>query len=543
LDRFVSVGKRVRPLVPDLVGTALAVAFAWPLLLYPFGRDQGLYHYVGREWFRGLVPYRDLMEQKTPLIYFLYGLVHAVFGEHYYSIRIFELAFVLVLGWMLARLAAPRGHEPLPGLRGACALALAMAYVGLFRFWDTGQCEIWAVGLALASLTVVERRGSSIPWLIVAGALGGLAILGKPTAILFDLVAAGVAVEHALRRATAERRASAAATATMGYFVGLACVLVASVVYFAAQHALADAYDVLVRCNAYYLRNEAGVHTASETGSAILWGFGAYRPIALVPPIVVACGVIAGIRARSWQLLRRYVILCAIGVAAIGGIAAQRKFFIYHWPAYVSLAAVAFAFATDDVARWLASRVRGARHEVVVVGAMAVFVVAYGAGGDPMRKYRESWTASYEYARGRLARAAYLDVINVPGYDLQGPEVVGHWIEANSRPDDIVDLRDFEPSIYLIAHRRAATRFFWTPWIAWSNRAYRRAEWLAQDEAARRLNPPRYVVTVARIHDGPESPGYYKPEYQERFRYHEFVVMERSVQWLDAEPAHGSRAR
>jgi hypothetical protein len=54
---------------------ATAVAFALPSLAYPFGRDQALYHYVARGWFdHGLLPYRNIFDQKPPGIYLVYGI-------------------------------------------------------------------------------------------------------------------------------------------------------------------------------------------------------------------------------------------------------------------------------------------------------------------------------------------------------------------------------------------------------------------------------------------------------------------------------------
>src|SRR5215831_16775332 len=77
----------------DLAIACLAILFAAVSLVLPFGRDQGLYFFVGREWLKhGAMPYRDTFEQKTPGIFFLHALAIALFGEHMSSIRILELS-------------------------------------------------------------------------------------------------------------------------------------------------------------------------------------------------------------------------------------------------------------------------------------------------------------------------------------------------------------------------------------------------------------------------------------------------------------------
>ncbi|HSO32515.1 MAG TPA: hypothetical protein VLT33_08365, partial [Labilithrix sp.] len=60
-------------------------------LPYPPGPDQGLYFYIGREMVRhGAMPYRDMLDQKTPAIYLLYAALIRVFGEHIWGIRVAE---------------------------------------------------------------------------------------------------------------------------------------------------------------------------------------------------------------------------------------------------------------------------------------------------------------------------------------------------------------------------------------------------------------------------------------------------------------------
>src|SRR4051812_45005204 len=100
----------------DLGGAAGAPPLGWAPLPYPLGRDQGLYYYVAREWVaRGAVPYRDVLDHKTPGIYLLHALTIGLFGQHQWSIRVADLACVVALGWLAGSLVAPRGTAPTPG--------------------------------------------------------------------------------------------------------------------------------------------------------------------------------------------------------------------------------------------------------------------------------------------------------------------------------------------------------------------------------------------------------------------------------------------
>jgi hypothetical protein len=59
--------ERPRFSLEDAAGLVVAIVLGVASFVYPFGRDQGLYYYVGREWaLRGAIPYRDVFDHKTP---------------------------------------------------------------------------------------------------------------------------------------------------------------------------------------------------------------------------------------------------------------------------------------------------------------------------------------------------------------------------------------------------------------------------------------------------------------------------------------------
>src|SRR4051812_13773256 len=103
--RYIAPVSRSTPAVPDPTVTArspfsvidavlgvLGVLFGAVSLTYPFGRDQGLYYYVAREWVaHGSIVYRDVLDHKTPGIYALHALAIRLFGEHTWGIRIADL--------------------------------------------------------------------------------------------------------------------------------------------------------------------------------------------------------------------------------------------------------------------------------------------------------------------------------------------------------------------------------------------------------------------------------------------------------------------
>lgn len=502
----------------DLLLFAAALCFAAPALLYPFGRDHGLYHYVGREWLRGAVPYRDVMEQKTPVIFLVYGLAQALLGEHFWSVRVMEVAWVLIVGAALATVATPRGERPLPGMLGATALLAAVAYFGTLDFWHTAQCEVGASGLTIVALALVHRRAPDARATIAAGVLSGLAVLAKPTGALLALPVGALAIAYGF--AAAPRLRGALVTGTR-FALGALAPFALFVAYLAAHRgALAAAFDVLVRCNAYYVANEAASHSRAEDVTAVTTWATLHVALLLTPTLAAWMGLGAAIGARSWALARRYGGALAMLTLATLGVVVQRKFFPYHWGAVLLWLPLPVALAADDLARGAKLHLRSTGLGAAFASALVLFAVALPwRTCEPIAAYRRRSTPAWEYARGRIDRAAYLASIAIPHYDLPAQEAIGHWLEAHTSPTDTVALRNFEPAMYAVAHRRSPSRFFWTPWIAWNARAYRRHDWLAEDARALVARPPRYLVTADEVISGPESAEHYLPDYRPVYRH------------------------
>src|SRR5579871_667308 len=79
------------------------------LLTYGFtlSFDESVWHYIGRSWFRyGLVPYSaGGVDNKSPLIFAIYGLSDKLFGVNYWFPRVVGTACQSLSLWYLYKLA------------------------------------------------------------------------------------------------------------------------------------------------------------------------------------------------------------------------------------------------------------------------------------------------------------------------------------------------------------------------------------------------------------------------------------------------------
>lgn len=500
---------------PALV--ALALLFGAATLLYPFGGDQGLYYYVGREWLHGSVPYRDAMEQKTPLIFLLHTLLVALTGQNMWAIRLAELVLIVPLGWLLAELATPPGQTRNPGLLGLGSLATSVLYFGLFNYWDTAQCEIWYAALALSSLWAVSRAPAGPRAWLLGGLLAGLACLMKPPAALLLAVAVVALVWRS-------RRGALPALLTYGAGAALPVALVAS--YFLAVGGLDELLDLAFRANYHDM-----LHSSTVSGPSELWRrFAAFSdktgPLALGILGIALLGIALAAWRRSGALAGRYGLCLALLLAGCAAVALQRKFYGYHLGVLAPLMALVLVCAASDLDR-LAARLGVSRP--LAPAALGLLLVAGWGSTESARSYSEVLASSVRYATGRIEREQFLEhFVHDDGTPYAEQEAVGHWITRHSLRHEAIAVRGFEQTIYAVARRRAPTRFFWTRWLTEPRRAYRQAEWLAEDQAALRRNPPRYVVVNARAHKGPASKAHFEAEgYRVRFRRGRLIVLER----------------
>src|SRR5512145_1734028 len=73
--------ERVRPVFLLILLAILIFLFLMPLFQAPFERDQGTYATIARGWMNGYLPYRDLWDNKGPLLFIWYIASFAWLGE------------------------------------------------------------------------------------------------------------------------------------------------------------------------------------------------------------------------------------------------------------------------------------------------------------------------------------------------------------------------------------------------------------------------------------------------------------------------------
>src|SRR4051812_18976581 len=140
---------------------------ALQILVFSFGRDQGIYALVGEGLLHGKLPYRDLWDFKPPGIFFVYALAQGLFGKSMLAPRLVEVLGLVLLVGCAGRLAQVFFGNRTAGYLGGAIAALVHAEL---EFWHTGQPETFGGVLTFVALvlTAVEGKRSRRFWRFLA---------------------------------------------------------------------------------------------------------------------------------------------------------------------------------------------------------------------------------------------------------------------------------------------------------------------------------------------------------------------------------------
>ncbi len=161
-----------------LVFVLLLLASGLPSLWAPFDGDQALFFVSGQKILAGDILYRDILDLKPPLIYFIYAGAVGIFGESIVSVRLVELLTHFVVVWLLIRTVRRVSNND------AWAMLAGLSYAALYfslPFYSRGQVEGFAnlpIVCILSSL-VLWSRSQHYRHLLMIGLMIGVLLLLK----------------------------------------------------------------------------------------------------------------------------------------------------------------------------------------------------------------------------------------------------------------------------------------------------------------------------------------------------------------------------
>jgi len=220
--------------LPLIILCLLPILLYFPFMGAPFERDEGAYATIAQGLLDGKVPYRDLFDNKPPLVYGWYAFSFLLFGESVIAPRIIAavlLSLTTLSVFTQTRMMFPRGVAYIAA--AIFAISTGLPFVALHA--NTEAYMLLPLTTSLAAFTVAMRNGQ-LRWFLLAGVLAGLAMMTKQVAVCNLLALAGVAVFWRWRAVPGWRKLAPAGV----LLAGAVAATVAVAVPFAITGALDD---------------------------------------------------------------------------------------------------------------------------------------------------------------------------------------------------------------------------------------------------------------------------------------------------------------
>ncbi len=469
----------------------LVVAFAsLQILLFSFGRDQGIYGLVADVMLKGGMPYRDAWDFKPPGIFLVYGLAQGLFGKSMLSIRLLEVIGLVATVFGFQRLAQVFFDKPKAGL--VCGAVAALVHAEL-EFWHTGQPETFGGYLTVAALVVATLElPQNRRWLVPfgTGALFALCALLKPPLGGGILVCGAYLVSREQAHAAKLPR-----LVRTGLLIGAGFATPILLVF--AWIAARGAWPAFWWTFREFVPGYTKLNWAEAHASA--WLYYALEEAFLKFSALSAFGFIAAIAMSPLHAREREGIYLVLGIIAIQvtGIVMQGKFFPYHYAA--TLLMIAFMAGLGLYKLYRRCLLSGPGSML----ALAAFVVVAIDMRDGARDLPQGfWDRTKMRTAFLLRRAPFQSRVEldrelsyVADYNLDADRQVALDVRSRTGSNDSLFIWGFEPSIYFLAERPLASRWTYdvpqrSPW----QRGYARRE-LLKDLS---VNRPKIIVVERR---------------------------------------------
>ena len=409
--------------------SALPLAFLAPLFEAPFDPDQGGYATIARGWLHGAIPYRDLWDNKGPLLFLWYAASFRWLGETVVAPRVMAgLAAGLSVPFVWATARTLFGRREAVLAAALFSLSFANVYLQV-----TANAEVFMLPPLTAGLWTfaMGAKGGRLWWFLAAGVLTALAVFTRQSALWalggYGAWLGALFVGHPEER---PQHMKALACLVAGAVLGAAPI----VAYFAAHGALYGLWYAMFAFNWEW------------AGEFPLW-------VKLVPPMLLNASPLLGglpfwalAAVGVWQLWKRgdrraWLVLSFL---AFSEAAAQTvgKISPHYSIQLLPAAAVAAAVGVPYVAERWQQGDRPVRALAVAATVLAAGAVTFAyAQPTPADRFRAQYT--------------YLDYAEDA---VEAPEIAAA-VRGMTQPGDYIYEWGRKSEIYFLADRQPASRW------------------------------------------------------------------------------------
>lgn len=232
------------------VGTVTIMIFSQSSPLYPFNNwvDPNCFFTVGASVLKGLVPYRDLYEQKGPLLYFIHTLAALLSRDTFFGMFVIQVICCSFVHYFAMKTAALYTSVNRTGMLCSIPLMFLSYSVLSYYFGDSAEELLFPFYSAAIYITISSIRKNKYPGIkdiILLGAGGAFAFWIKYTLCGYYLAVIIFLIVFGIRR----KQYKKVLLSAIWFAVTCIAVSIPILIYFLANNALDDLFT------AYFYNN------------------------------------------------------------------------------------------------------------------------------------------------------------------------------------------------------------------------------------------------------------------------------------------------
>lgn len=432
-----------------IIVVVLIVAFAGvPSLLYPFGRDQGVFAYAASACLEGKILYKDVFDVKPPLTFFWTAAALVLFGHSMISIRIFDVIWQCATAVAILLLADAYFRNRYIGVLAALLYGLRYFF---YSYWHTAQTDGFiTLPLVACLLMVLMAKDRNRTWLwFFSGIFLGAAVLFKyPIGVLlvFIILIILLQSENSLKTNLSQLIFTLA-----GFCVPIALFLS----YLMANGAFTDYIYMQFTFISQY---SSGHGSGGSYLISLLKNMAAYwreSVIFLLAGLLALCEIIYAIKNK--RSIDGF-ILVFWWFAAVVHLTVQNKYYIYHTLPIIAPLALMVSHWVFILYDWISKfRLFSKVSPVYIISFIVLILFIF-------QNYPRKYMDVFEVVSGRRNLKSFYGDRMFGAYDrgdysMKANLEVSDYIKDNSDPEDGIFVWGFEPSVYFLSERGCASRF------------------------------------------------------------------------------------
>ncbi len=501
-----STNEQFRPYMLVLLMAALVLTWILRMKFWgqPFEMDEGEYGYMGWGMLNGLVPYKDMYDQKPPGIFVLNSLVFLLFEPTALNVKIF--ASIYSLGSVLAVFLVT---QKLAGREEGCLAALLYAIFSCGPHIEGGgvNSEVFMVlpyTLAAYFLLKLLETGSRKNYLYF-GFWTGLACTIKQVALVNFLWLATYLVIRIWQR---RQWGTVSRVLADGFLVVVGAVIpwVPFLLYFYGKDALGYFYFWQVSFNFQYMaQGPQGLPHLSLFVARMISVLSENGFLWLAALAGIGCG---------WPIIRRkaesseqetelrqqtaWILMALWPIFSFIGVTLGKRFFPHYFIQLIPSLAVLGGVGLMDLIRKVRSRGMDFLGRPAGLGIVVIFALAFLSFVMADARYY------LKYNSMQISLRQY----NTPLFSVT--RYIGKYLKARTEPSDFVYVWRVNPEINFYALRKSPG-----PYLMHGIMTYN-LPWDPHKEVLESLHrsPPKYIVLMEPIEGFPALEDFIKENYR-----------------------------